>query len=401
MVPGHYLINLVINLFSLIFSPVFIFLSNLFLIVKYRKFYPFSFSIALAIVYTYMPIQFDVVSNFSGYLRIIQVSQLYTGEFNLYRLTPALLNDFSGTNYMFFVFVSVFICVYIWSKILEFEISLCRSNLVFVLFLFSMLSLLLHRYIVDINRTYLSISLFLIYYYRTIRDLKTSYFVVTVLFFASISIHIFSIVFWLACFSKIIKIKNNGLAFLIVSFSLVVSFYIFYTTDYLGLRTVSQYYFTSGFGVVSDEVSLYSTVTRYIRLPILILFSYLLFKYGRFDMVIAIVIIMSLLLFPFVTFGQRFYIAFLIICIPNLLTILNSKKANRLTCVFVILLFFQFLIHFYAGFLMLREEYDVFNNQKEKLNIVSRPIYYPSVLLISHHYGYDDEMLSVHTSRGW
>lgn len=389
----------VVNAILTLINPFLGFFSSLFDILKQRDSCIF-FAFSLAIIAVYFPIMYDTSNNF--YVAyFLQYNPSLLGFSQPYISIPSYLMQNYGIDFYYFIFFNIFFVIYTWSKIVSKFFYNSRLNYTFIFIFIFLVFTFNYRDLLDLNRNIFSYSI-LFYYIFLIKNKN----ILSFLIFALLSCWFHSsaliiVVLYLISNLKFdyrlnyfILFSSLGMGVILPNFisnleSILVNIPVFGAS-------LNYYLYGEDFGV--QVFSMGTLLKKILNCSIIFLVCVIvnnnIKNYGndKLQQFILLIGCVSLLFFSFVTFFERFNLAFnfAFIYILSKNISLNAKIA------IAFLVFFRSIcVYFLIYFPIFLGDYSGVMDNKTKNEMIIKPFYYPTLFLLDiHNNGYSDEVIS-------
>jgi hypothetical protein len=361
-----------------------------------KKLSPFVIAVSVALIFVYMPLMYDVSASFFAYFDYQSgniVSQLHS-----INILAGVLVKTLGLDYFYTVFLVCSISLYFWFSVYTIILKNTTSNLLPVTLFFLFLSLLSYKELMDLNRSFFAYStaMYSIFMFHKGECGKLKF---RTLLIISFLIHPSSFIIIFAYFiAKYIPFSRGiCLIGLLVSLGVGMKFELFLSVilPFIPAGTFLQTYMSnSQWGIVTGfemgKLILFAVQS-------LLLISALLFVMtkpnDRLAKTFFLIVIMFLVFIKFRVFGERFFLA-ATICIPfaiHSIQKFNGKLLVLIMCAFI--KFFSYNIYIF-GYIFSDDFNYVVKNVKKRENMMLKPLYMPTVILINiKYFGYSNEFI--------
>ncbi|MDQ9833121.1 EpsG family protein [Acinetobacter soli] len=356
------------------------------------------FAFCVALISVYFPVMWDTSSNF-----FMSYFGTYWGGFgDTYRPYISIPSYFMfqyNFDFYYFIFFSVFFITYTWSRIVyesTKELKLKYKGII----LFSILLLTFnYRDILDLNRSALACSIFF-YYIFLIKNKN----ILKFLFFISLSIYIHNfmmvyLILYILSFiklsAKINKIFLISSLFLGISLPFIVSMF---SSIIVNIPIVGSglYYYLYGDSFGVQTFTLGALLKRIVDVFLIGFVTYLILSKDQTNNRIVQLILYSaclcLVFSSFVTFFERSSLAF-----SFLYVYVFSLNCNPVLkyIISTVILFRNLIMYSFAYIWVIFGNVDnVITNQQVKYEILLKPFYYPTPMLLNiHDNGYSNERI--------
>ena len=383
---------------------------------KSSSFNALSAALSLSLIFIYLPIMYDSSSRF--YLYYYQQKSLFL-DVDLYNKIIIFLHQLFNVQYMSVIYLYTVFIVYMGFFIFKYYKGYADSNKTIILMCIYLISSILYRNIMDLERFYLGVSIILFTLFLIENKIKKINFIlITIISLLAVSIHsgvfLVIVLFLIARVNfnlKILKILPI-LAFIFASnsfyyLSLLLELPIFSFVDSQTMHLIQSYIDPNSIWG-SKDVRFSLIILRYIEVFLLILIYYkgveLLKNQNTLGIKITLLLAIVVIIFlPYVTLYERysttFYIFSIFIVYPHIL-----EKRNNL---FIYLVLFLFILrslfvnyHIY-GIIFTKEYNDILPNEDKKIEMILKPFYYPTpILLWIEENGYSDAYIKRESTRG-
>lgn len=332
-----FLFGIALFFLAFVIPPFFLFLLSIFFSGFFLKplFYPVSFFLCL--LYMGFPVPWDVYHNF---YRVF-----YEPEVGLNFYTTLISFFVSlGVSYYSIVFLFSLVSAFIYSYVFNARVALKRASLFFVLFAFFLV--FEFRFFLDLQKTTLSLSLFVLAVFSINRWCKWP-----LLFLSFITHPLMGGLCFLFFISKFISLKDRWWYFLIaLAFFLSVnmSFFISNMGYFLGygVDRVFLYLSSAGTRYSSDLVSFFVKWLRLISVALMFFYCVRL-KFRNDDIILNFIKFLCVFCF-FISVSEigleRYYYALVVVFL------IYSVKFKRVNFLFLLAMIFICINYFLHGF---------------------------------------------------
>lgn len=380
--------TILIGLASLI-NPVLGLIIGLYKIVSRNTINSFFIAFCISLIYTYMPLLWDTISNY------YYVAMFYNpSSSNIYQDIIFYYMNLLDGQYIYIIFLSAFLCSYLALSLISYSNQQNKNLLGGVLLLIGVLYCLDYRYIMDLQKFTLA-SYISIYASVKIQD-KALQFIL--LLFAWL-IHPFTIIFSLI-YIIMLYINNKRtylLLFAILSFvGMLIVPYI--TESYINNFFPTVYKYLTEFTVDDRYSNPYAIYIIFFCRFLLIVFTiYLMLTVGKANnktfKLLSSSLIVVLIFANNPIFFERGFLYFSLLAVFN---ILQSPLTKRLSIISLLILGINLGLNIvWMSNVVFTSSYSVYKNNQIKQSYALKPLYYPSIMLIDlHSNGYSDQKIA-------
>lgn len=394
-----------LNIVIFCINPVLSLLFNLYLYFKRETniISTLIISLSIALIFSYFPILYDVSSNFF----VVNYSE--SGAFlSFYNYIPFYLSSSFGVQYISVVYTYTAFIIFSWFFIFH-MISTGIEDEFYGYAFFYFIFMIIFRDIMDLNRIYLSFSILSLYVYLSFmrKDKIYHYFLVLL----SLIIHPASLVVVFIYFISSYINRKIFIALYFISVVFAISgaevwfdIALFLKNILLEYIHIELDYFSVNTKWGGGELSLKELISRSI---LFLLFSFIYYQglisikdNNNFIKFVLLMICFSISLLPFRTLFERYSIVVLLFS-PIILFFFNRQKIIIIAVVFVLLMRFLFVNFYWRSEIFTSEYFYVLPNQDKKINMLLKPFYQPTALLLLFKInGYSDEYIKAESLRG-
>lgn len=395
----------VVNATLSLINPFLGFFSSLSDILKQRDSCVF-FAFSLAIIAVYFPLMYDTSVNFYA-AYFLQYNPSLLSFSQPYISIPSYLMQNYGIDFYYFIFFNVFFVAYTWSKIVCKFFYNSKSKYAFIFIFIFLIFTFNYRDLLDLNRNIFSYSI-LFYYIFLIKNKN----ILAFLFFSFLSCWFHSSALIVVILYLISNLEfGYRTNYFILFFSLVTGVIL---PNFIGqLESIlvnipvfgaflNYYLYGEDFGV--QVFSMGTLLKKILNCSIIFLVCVIINNniknYGndKFQQFILLIGCVSLLFFSFVTFFERFNLAFNFAFIY----ILSKNISLKTKIAIAFLVFFRSIcVYFLIYFPIFFGDYSEVMDNKTKNQMILKPFYYPTLFLLDiHNNGYSDEVISSSVIRG-
>jgi len=402
---------------AFILNPFLGLLSSLYYMFKKDRFVnAFTASLSISLIFIYLPIMYDCSSRF--YLYFYQQKSSFL-EINLYNKIIIFLHQLFHIEYMSVIYLYTTFIFYIWFFIFKYYKKYADSNKIILLMMIYFISSILYRNIMDLERFYLAVSILLLTIFIVeYKIIKMKALTILTIFFTSTLIHTGAFLLLPIFFISKINLNIKLLAILPILalvfstnsyyyLSLLLDTPVFTLIDGQTMHLMKAYIDPNS--IWGSKNMRYSLVfLRYIELPLMFLIYYkgLILLKNKDSLAIRMVLllmILAIVFLPYVTLYERFSTTFFIFSIFIIYPVILKKKQDLLLYIILILFIIRFLfINYHIYGMIFTEKYNnVLPNENKKIEMILKPFYYPSVLLLwIDTNGYSDSYIRRESRRG-
>ncbi|MBT0721223.1 hypothetical protein HGT70_07980 [Rosenbergiella collisarenosi] len=375
-----------------------------------NKLQVFTFSFSLALIFSYLPIMFDTSSNFFVYFYNTQKD-----IFDIYTYLPIIFKG-DRFNYIFFIFLTIFITIYSWTKICinNFSGNEKKSITVLLCVLFCSFH---YRDLMDLNRNICAYALVFIYIFYLKERFKYSRVLLPIFVVLTFYIHLSVMVLWFFYFiSKAVKFKTK-LSYLILIASAVLGVLL---PTLMGLMQsllsmlpgpigsrIFFYIYGSEFGVQTFSTG--QALQKVLNFVVILSSGFYLIKINKDKLdkftrernsFCFMVICLTLIVLMYMTLFERLNLATNFIYGYLILRFYDSKYLLSKLIVFMIV-FRSFVINFIVYLpLIAYQNAGVFNDSTDILGFALKTTYDNTIYLLDFDNGYSDDYLIQHLEWG-
>lgn len=382
--------SLLLGLNSLI-NPVIGFLHAIYLILSKSQVNSFFTALNISIIYTYMPLLWDTISNF------YYVKFFYNTETaNPYQKLISILIDSFNFQYIYIIFGFTFLISYIALNIVSKAKLTNKKNITYknILLLMAILLCLDYRNLMDLQKFTLA-SYLCTYAILNLESNISKFFVLI----TSALLHPFMIAFVIVyLFLKRVK-HNKTYMILFFTISLFGFLIVPLITEYIiqGISPKAYTYLTE-YDTSSRYSSKYSELIIYLcRLSLVFFVLYLLSKLKNTSLRTYKLTFTSLLVLMILSnnaiFFERSFIFFALTAAVYIISSPLSKK-QTLTAIAVVGLNLSLNIFWMTNVVFSDKYQGVYNDSSTRYQIAAKPFYFPTLLLFDiETHGYNDDKI--------
>lgn len=412
------------QLLILFINPILSFFTSIYFIIKVnKKFSPIIISISIALFFIYLPILYDTSSNYY-LIKMFTFRNLFDiSSYTIYNQYIYKAEKFFDLQYMTIIFIITSFILFIWFKFLAHYKEKTTTQIQLYYIIIFAFSSLIYRNILDLNRFYLAISffLFILYLLETKLNKLKNRIIITILMFLSVMIHpstILIVFLYFLCY----KIKNLNFYIILPFIFIILSLFANNLVEIILniIPTISESVtillgrasdYTGGERWGSDNgLGGFRYILRAIEISLMLLLHYqainlLKLKIGNHIIIKLIIFTMSISIFflSFHTLFERYSIAYFLFASYIVYTsVINNIKIFNIKLILLLFLArfltFNFLIY---GILFTSSYNDVLPDESAKIDMIIKPIIYPTILLLDiKENGYSDEYIEMKSLRG-
>lgn len=380
----------------------------------------FSMALSIALIFIYMPLMFDMSTHF--YIYYYSLANTYA-EIDFYDFIIKNLHIFFGFEFMFMMLLSTFFIIFVWLYIYNTNILKITSKQELILMSLFVLSFFIYRNIMDLQRFYLAVFFFLLYIFyidhEKIKVEKYKIFRLLLISIITFYIHPASLVFTVLYLISQLSISKYVL-YILPIITLIIGNYSFELMNFiLNLSFVNiinpkyissiQFYIDPNTEWGGGKLVLLLLMLRFIEFPLMLLLYYKGLKLLdiqkdditiKFTMLLMSVVFMT---FLYTTLYERYSGAFFIFSLFIVYKSITHLKKDIVIYLIIGLYIIRniFINYFIYGWIFTSVYNNILPNEGKKIEMLSKPFYYPTVLLLwIDNNGYSDKYIRKESTRG-
>ena len=410
-------IEIIYQFILFLINPFLGLLSSLYYMLKKNfSFNALSAALSLSLIFIYLPIMYDSSGRF--YLYYYQQKSQFL-DIDLYNKIIIFLHQLFNIQYMSVIYLYTAFILYTWFFIFKYYKEYAQSNRTIVFMCTYLISSILYRNIMDLERFYLSVSILIITLFLIENKIKRINSILLILIsFIAVLIHsgVFLVILLILIARlnfniKILKILPI-LAFIFASnsyyyLSLLLELPIFSFVDSQTMHLIQSYIDPNSIWG-SKDVRFSLVILRYIEVFLLLLIYYkgveLLKNQNSLGIKITLLLAIVVIIFlPYVTLYERYSTTFFIFSIFIVYPyILENKKSLFLYLVLFLFILRSLFVNYHIYGIIFTSEYnDILPNENKKIEMISKPFFYPTAILLwIEENGYSDAYIKRESTRG-